>query len=384
MMYHQLSTKNKFLIIGFILLLLTSLWPNNIYILVLFSFSTYIILPINKWWDTTALLLFVFSLLYSAILLMTDQVLSNFILIAYAIAPVAFYRLGRWLLATFRDEEQRQRMLLFGVSLFLLPLFILTVKDIAVVGIINVSRAMTGSISSEEAMSATYYGLLSSIGIGCLPAIFSNGQKIQLRFAYVVVSLLSILVVIHLVNRTGLVIAFVILIISIMYITKMRLNKMIKVFFLLLVVALLMYQLGIINDDIFVAYQSRENNASFEAKDLGGRLQLWTNALNKMFTNPFGWQQESYAHNFLLDTARACGWLPFIILSTVTLVWLKYLLKLLKKVNTSFVLFIVCINISMLMSVMVEPVLDCSILYFSIFMLFWGITRGLSTEKTFK
>ena len=340
-------------------------------------------MPINKWWDTTALLLFVFSLLYSAILLMTDQVLSNFILIAYAIAPVAFYRLGRWLLATFRDEEQRQRMLLLIVSLFLLPLFILMVKDIAVVGIINVSRAMTGSISSEEAMSATYYGLLSSIGIGCLPAIFSNRQKIQLRFAYVVVSLLSILVVIHLVNRTGLVIAFVILIISIMYITKMRLNKMIKVFFLLLVVALLMYQLGIINDDIFVAYQSRENNASFETKDLGGRLQLWTNALNKMFTNPFGWQQESYAHNFLLDTARACGWLPFIVLSIATLGWLKYLLKLLKKVNTPFILFIVSINMSMLMSVMVEPVLDCSILYFSIFMLFWGITRGLSTEKTF-
>ena len=60
----RLKFKYKILLVIFFLVLITSLWPKNIYLLVLFSFLTYVILPIKKCWDRTALVLLLFSLFY--------------------------------------------------------------------------------------------------------------------------------------------------------------------------------------------------------------------------------------------------------------------------------------------------------------------------------
>ena len=55
----RLKFKYKILLVIFFLVLITSLWPKNIYLLVLFSFLTYVILPTKKWWDPTAIVLFI-------------------------------------------------------------------------------------------------------------------------------------------------------------------------------------------------------------------------------------------------------------------------------------------------------------------------------------
>ena len=377
-MFYNLTNKYKALIAIFFLVLLTSLWANNIYILVLFSFLTYLIMPLNKWWDNTSILLFCFSVLYSLILLLTNQVLSYFILCAYAIAPVAFYRFGRFLMTIYPDEESRQKILLYILLSFLVSLFILTFKDILAVGLVNLNRAMTGDIASDDALSATYYGLLSAVGIPCIASIFAREQKLSIRLGFIFISLLSLLVVIHLVNRTGLVIAGGVIIISFLYISQKNPNKKLRYIFLVLILGLVILKSGVLNEEIFAAYQAREANSSFDTEEFGGRLQLWTNAVQNLLVYPFGWHQESYAHNFLLDTARACGLLPFILLLISTFSWIKSVIKLCTRNYTPFILLVISINFSMFLSVMVEPVLDCSILYFAIFVMIWGITQSLS------
>ena len=117
MIFLNLDNKYKILLGLFFTMLLTSLWSNNIYVVVLFSFLTYFILPINKLWDTTSLLLLSFSFIYSIILLITGQVLSYFIVFAYLLAPVAFYRLGRWAIHVYRTDDQRNKILLTIICL---------------------------------------------------------------------------------------------------------------------------------------------------------------------------------------------------------------------------------------------------------------------------
>lgn len=381
MKFLNLNNKYKILLGLFFTLLLTSLWSNNIYVLVLFSLLAYFVLPNNQLWDTTSLLLLSFSFIYSIILLITGQVLSYFIVFAYLLAPVAFYRLGRWLVHVYRTDDQRNEILFIIILLYLTPLFILTIKDILAVGLVNIDRAMTGHINTEGALSATYYGLLSSVGLGCLSAFFAKGQKLSIRIGYILVALFSLLVVVHLVNRSGLIIGVLILITATLWVSRRNFSKSIKVVLLLLLIGLLMYQSEIFNETIFNAYQSRETGSSYDSVEFGGRLTLWVNAVSKVFTSPFGWTQNSYAHNYLLDTARVGGWIPFILLLVATCGWIKYFLKLIKKEYSPFVLYLICISISIFLSMMVEPVLDCSILYFSLFTMFWGMTRDLSTEK---
>lgn len=376
--------KFKLLLVLFFALLLTSLWPGNIYILVFFSILTYFILPINKWWNGTALLLMLFSVLYSVTLVLTNQVHSVFILIAYTISPVAFYRMGIWLLNLFQYDSQRQKLLFTIVLSFLIPLFVLTIKDILVFGVVNMNRAMTGNLDVEDALSATYYGLIASVGIGCVSSVFAKDMKLSLRIGYIVISLLSILVVVHLVNRTGLVIWLVCLFVSFFITAKTKLIRTLPTVIFVSIAAYIVFKLGILGDDVILAYQQRELHETSNAQEFGGRVDLWVDALVKLVYHPFGWERQNYAHNFLLDVARVGGWIPFLILLLATCGWLRSLTNLLRKSQTPFALLITTLNIAMLLSVMVEPVLDSSIFYFSMFVFVWGITSRLNYELLYK
>ena len=107
----KLNIRYKLLLTLFVILLITSLWPGNIYILVAFSFLTYIVLPIKKWWDNTAIILAVFSVFYSLNVLVFNEITSGFNLLSYLISPVAFYRFGKFLSAFYYEDKIRERLL---------------------------------------------------------------------------------------------------------------------------------------------------------------------------------------------------------------------------------------------------------------------------------
>lgn len=379
----KLQPQYKILLALFILLMITSLWTYNIYLLVFFSILTYIVLPYNKECDTTSLVLFLFSIVYSVTVLLTNQVTSYFILLAYAISPVAFYRFGRWLMSVFQLPDERYAILLCIIVSYLLPLFILTLRDISIVGIVNVNRSMGVDHNSNETLSATYYGLVASVGIGYCSSIFARNQKTVTKVVSILVALLSILVVVHLVNRTGLVVAVISLFASLVFSYKFKMNKIILPLLCLAVLCFLVIKFGLVSDDLIAAYQYRETDSSHSIQNAGGRLELWKGALNNLLSHPLGWPRESYAHNLWLDVAGVGGVIPMALLLLSTSLWLKSLAILFRKSLNSFNVVLFSINIAMLFSVMVEPVLDCSVLYFSMFIMIWGITKSAIKEKTY-
>ena len=375
----RLKFKDKLLILLFVAVLLTSLWANNIYLLVMFAAATYIMLPYRSW-DKVCSFLLLFSLAYAMMVIMHGNYGSGFILISYVIAPVAFYRFGKWLMSIFRDDDVRQKLFFAIVLCYSLTLFLLTVKDTAVVGIVNISRVMLEDVGDSSSLAATLYGLMASIGIGCISCIFAKRQSIILRLSFITIAFFSLFVVIHLVNRTGLVVFFSCLIVSMLVVTKLKVVKMIPWMILVFILGLFLVKYGVINEEILTAYQDREISSTANAYELGGRSDIWSDALQKFVTNPFGWPRVEYAHNLWLDIARVGGWLPLFFFILATIAWIKNSLRLIKR-PTTFILLLFSINIAMLIASFVEPVIDASMLFFSIMMMVWGCTTVVSQEK---
>lgn len=373
-----LKFKYKILLVIFFLVLITSLWPKNIYLLVLFSFMTYVILPTKKWWDPTAIVLFFFSSFYLMMTVMTNQYGSGFVLLSMLMAPVGFYRFGLWLMHCFHEEKARQKLLIAIAVCYLLPLFILTIKDVALVGIVNVSRVMLGDADGGDSLAATLYGLMASVGIACISALFTKGQNFWLRLFYIVVALLSIFVVIHLVNRTGLVVCVCCMLVALLFSTKMKLKQIIPIVFFLGLLTAGLAKTGIISEEIISAYQGREMSAASDVSQLGGRSDIWLDAVHQLATHPFGWERVRYAHNLWLDIARIGGWFALLLFLIVTFNWFKSCLRLTRKMLTPFVLIVLSLNTAMFLSSCVEPVIEGSMLFFSLLMMIWGVTANLS------
>ena len=365
----------------FYLVLITSLWSNNIYLLVLFAFLTFITLPLKKFWDGASIMLLLFSVPYSVMSLMTGQYGSGFMFLATLIAPVAFFRFGRWMMTYFVDETSRQKLLVSIIFCYLISLFIMTFKDIAIVGIVNETRVLLEGTHSDTNLAATMYGMMASVGIGCVSVIFITKYNIWHKLANIVLTILSMLVVVHLLNRTGILIFMCCTLISLVLSLKMRLSRAVNVLIIVGIVSFLLINLGIITDDIFAAYQQRELDSTVSAQTLGGRSFIWNDAVNKLLTHPFGWEKEQYAHNLWLDIARIGGWVPLLFFLCVTFDWVKSCYRLVHRKKSPLVLLIVMINLSMLMASFVEPVIDASILFFVIFMMFWGFTKTMSKER---
>lgn len=362
-------------------MLLTSLWPNNIYLLVLFSLTTYIVLPFRKYWDGISLPLLLFSFFYSIVTVISNQYGSGSFLISYLIAPVAFYRFGRWMMSVFYDEKVRQRLLFCIVTCYLLSLFIMTFKDIALVGIVNVSRVLLGDLNDGEGLAATLYGMMAAVGIGCVGACFAKGQKIWVRLGYILIVSLSLLIVMHLVNRTGLIVFLGCLIITLVVSTKMRISKVLLSLLFIAIFTILFINTGVISDEVVEAYMQREVSSTSDATQLGGRRAIWIDAVKNLVTHPLGWNRVHYAHNLWLDIARVGGWLSLLVFLITTMNWCKSLFRLLRKPTKPFYLTVVSVNVAMLIASFVEPVIDGSILFFSLFMMIWGYAKSLSVES---
>lgn len=378
-------TRKKIFLITLCPVLIMSLWVNNIYILFMFSILCWVLLPYKKWWDGISIPLLFFSVFYAGVIVLKGEIASYFLLASYSLAPTAFYRLGCFFMKCFHSDKQMQNLLFFIVGVYLLPLFLLTFQDIVLTGLINDSRQMLMDMGEDNTLAATLYGLMASAGIGFLGTIFAKKQNNWLKIGYIIVAALSLLSVIHLVNRTGLVICVVCLFVAFAVSTKMNVSKMLPFIIVFLAVAVFLSQSSIMGGGMTDAYAGREDNVDADAANAGGRTELWLNALGNMIVSPLGWKLESYAHNLWLDIARVGGWLAFIPFVKASFIYLLKLKKLLKiSVNNSTALLLLCVNVAMLLNAAVEPVIDGSLLFFCLLMLIWGMTVNVVQTYTYK
>lgn len=316
--------------------------------------------------------------------IMNGKIKSNFNLYSYMIAPVAFYRFGRWSMSIFKEDKSRQKFLMFSIFIYLLYFLILTFKDISLVGIVNISRVLLEDAGDNNNINATLYGLMASVGIGCIAIIFIKKENFWLRLGFILLALLAMLGVIHLVNRTGIIIFVTCIVFSLFVSTKFNITKMFWALFVLLILVFAVIKTGIIDQNILDAYTQREESGRYNAASMGGRSDMWLSAIKDMFIHPFGWNPVgyTYAHNMWLDIARIAGLLAFIPFLIATILHIKNLLKSIRsKYFTNFTAIIFSINVSMLLSSFVEPVIEGSLLFFCLLMMIWGITKSLTVEK---
>lgn len=335
----------------------------------------WVLLPYKKWWDGVSVPLLFFSVSYAGIVLYRGENPGWSFIFSILFAPTAFYRLGRFLMKTIQVEEQRQKMLIFVIGVYLLPLFLLTAQDMALTGLINDSRQMLLDMGDEDSLNATIYGLMASAGIGCIGAVLAKQQNKWLKLGLILVAALSLLSVIHLVNRTGLVICAACLFVGFALSTRMDISKMLPILLIFIVVGVFLSESGVLGSDVSEAYADREGDTDTDAASAGGRTELWLDAIGNLFVSPLGWKLERYAHNMWLDIARAAGWLAFFPFVKATIAYLLKLRSLFKKgCKDNTLLILVCINAAMLLNASVEPVIDGSFMFFSLLMLVWGMT----------
>ena len=137
---------------------------------------------------------------------------------------------------------------------------------------------------------------------------------------------------------------------------------------------------GILGDDILNAYEQRSNVKGYGTMTAGGRTELWMKSLENMFRYPMGWEQGFYAHNLWIDMAKIGGWISLIPFLIVTVTVICRVLTLFRKGNSSFSHAIIVLNLAMFLAAFIEPVMEASILYFSLLMLIWGATVAISNE----
>ncbi len=372
------NTLFKLLLLLFAAILYLSALAGMSYIMLSFSILVVILLPFSKLLDKTGLFLVLFSLFYSFLLLLKGPEIR---ILVYLLCPGAFYVFGRYLSQKLSYKGIIDFILL-TILLFGLRTYLATIVDVSETGIINPIRTMNRSGSGDGDMAATLFGLNVSLGFVGLSAYFVKPKvKVPLYFTLLVSFCLSTLTVVHLINRTGLILIVLCTTAVLMYYSVRKAAKIFAIVGVALILAFIFIPaLQSIYADINEAYSLREINEAGEAHTFGDRLWRWEDAIKRIFTDPLGWDgraQYNYAHNLWLDVARQTGIIPFILLLVSTILGSKKILFLARRHKAdSLVALLGGIMVVMLISAFMEPVMEGFDLYFYLMCLFWGIASN--------
>lgn len=378
-----LSLKYKFLYFSLFITLLSAFGPfgiNEIYILLSWAVIAWIIIPITRVWDKNIYWLFLFSLFYVFVIYIQGNVKSNFALIFMLLSPV-FYRFGSFSMEVFRSEKSRLILLFLLILSYLVFLFVITYEDIVEVGFINPTRViLLDYVNEESSMAATLYGLAASTGIACISMMFAHNINVFLKYGLIILSVLSMLVVLHLVNRTGVILFVVSVLFSYYYSSKASYSRFVILLVIILIFFIFLLKSGIVDQEIIEAYEKREDRSEGAASELGGRSLHWSNAISNLLSSPFGWEFKHYAHNLWLDIARAAGWIPFSAFIVVSINIFRDAILIFRKGVTPFRLLILTMLMSILINSFVEPVIEGSKMFFSILLIVFGMVSAIRTQ----
>ena len=297
------------------------------------------------------------------------------------IAPVAYYRFGSWAICWLEDDKKKLQFLFISILLYLIPVLLLTIQDILIVGFVNESRYLLSDIGKEEStLSATIYGLMSSAGIAFVSIIFAESLKLKEKAVFFSLAAIALVIVVHLINRTGIVLLITSIILSFGYSTGMRLSKVVSSLLLLLLVLVIIIKSGLVSQEIIDAYIERESGTTDNAAELGGRSGKWQAAISDLMSSPLGWKRVGYVHNLWLDLAAVAGWIATIPFVVATINVLKTTFRMIKRNVTPFRLVVVTMVVAMFLNCMVEPVIEASLLFFVLMMFVWGMLKAESEE----
>ena len=370
---------NRTLQVAFFVMLFTCLWSNlSIYVIVIFTVLAIPILPIKNYVDKTAICLGLFSVFYCLPMLYWG-ITSLFNFVSYLLCPFVFYIYGKYVAAKLSPWDTLSSFIGIGILLFSGVLYISVMQDIKQNGFVNVMRALPiwGMDVENDSLSATLYGIVASLGFVGLPIFLVKTEvKQSMKLLYLLLFVLSLVSVVHLVNRTGLVVTLACFICVSVYSFRGRKSYTLLVGGLVLILTIIVIYPYLISPDVFEAYSNR-NQGIGEINTAGGRMGKCGVVLQNIFRFPFGWDVEEpqygYAHNLWIDIARVSGIIPFVFFLIVTFMSYYKLLKMLMLKDMAITPLILGLHICFFLSLFVEPVIEALPLYFYLYLMLWGI-----------
>ena len=361
------------------------LWMNGycVYILILLLPILFIFKRYNIWSLTIGL----FSTIYAGNIFIQNG-LSTSEIVFYFLFPILLYQSGQWISQKFRTYNNIIVLLCIMAMCMALPAIIANITDAFSTGeIVNIKRRIIVE-GSDSVRSATGYGMMLSIMCGCFGILLiksDNKFNSKLKFTLVVFSLAALFSNIHLVNRTGIFIAGISLIIAVL--TPPAKLKYILYAFLVGACIGIIYFLFAENEElmkIFDSYTTRDSGIS-NIGSISGRDERWSLGLIQIFTEPFGDPKGlryegtyNYAHNLIIDGGIKGGVLCFFLLIAIFIkLWLM-LIKIYKSKTLSrfYKYLLLTIGVTLFLQCMTEPIIEGLPQYLFYLMFYMGaITR---------
>lgn len=338
----------------------------------------------NKYIDAQFIIILCYSVIYSISAYLNgffDAAKGN--LIFYSIYPPLFYLIGRILSKKNTDNIY---VIFFIIStLFAIGVIYDVIVDINRNQFINPTRRIEfadGTLSN----SATLMGMHVSLAVASMGLLFSpvqSGQERLYKILFIIVSVLGCMCIIHLINRTGL----IILAISIITIIALNFNKKYIPYLSLTIIVIiigfiLISSNPLIWNNIESAYISREDDKEYGIQTGGGRTELWKKGIENIFIYPTGYPNPTlrteYCHNYWLDTSSTGGDLSLLFLLLATFIHIKKSFFLIKNLKNVFLRsLIIVFNIAFFLTCFVEPVMEGSPIYIFMLYMFAGINSEL-------
>ncbi len=370
--------ESGFLILFFFITLSLNHSFGYLTLIALFSIMCFFMITIKKRTiNKQEALIILFLITYALFSSLNNHTYKSSSVILYFIAPFFFYQFGEYVAHRYKSNNAFVLFWFIVVLLYSFDTFYFSIESIISSGQIIGTDINNRTLEFESAgksfsMSATNVGLAMDIAMVGLPMLFiENNNKRRLAFA--ILFLLGLATTLHMINRTGLIIAVLCLLTIIAYRYKKNIFALLFSIFLIFVTLYSLISFEIIDNDIISVYTERNDDLS----TAGNRTIRWSEAIIQLPLNPFGWSDGKayYIHNMWLDIARIAGLIPFIILVYFSLKSFKDSFTLINKNQNSLSYLLLGLNVCFFMSCFVEPIVAGThlLLYFML----WGFTSQI-------
>lgn len=339
--------------------------------------------------DRQSTLLLLFSITYTLFTFFSRSIDIKDV-VGYSLCPFVFYCFGRYVIKSFACRSDYIKCFFFLIVISTSAIFYYySYLDYTYMGIVSISRRLV--IEGTEVKNATYYGLVGSIGFAGISAFFYNLKLKKSIFEYglFVAGILSALSIIHLLNRTGIVLILTTFILLILYKLSGKKSFSNSSFIFLFVLFIISYYFiqsidsSNSNNIIYDAYSNR--NDSLEGA--GGRVWRWWLGVKNLFLYPLGWStvqgyETLYAHNLWLDIARSGGVLPFLIFLIYTVRDIKNFVTVFRaRIKNIIAYLLIAFSLVFCLSSFVEPIIDGFVLYFYLYCMIGGCLSQYCREQ---
>lgn len=370
-----------FVVLLFLITLLMTLTPYGIYFWMILGGMLLFVISWFRYLDVSAIFVGLFGFFYGIFSVMFNVSYSGSSFLSYFMVPLPLYCLGRWFFSCLKRQDSQIEILIF-LSLACISFVLLyrTVMDVAQGEIVSINR--TFEIEGVETISSTLYGMYAAVTMVGLPVFFTSLQKRTLQsWLFLLLALLGILTTIHLVNRTGLVIAVVVTLVGCIYRSRANMGRFFLLVGIIVTIIYVLIEMKVIPQEAIEAYEVRNEVSEQSGTSLaGGRGHRWLDAIGRVFYMPFGWYRQEYitgygyVHNWWLDVGRLVGLIPFLLLLVPTIISIKNCFKLFRKRNNKIHLLLISLNIVLFLATFVEPVMEGSVMIAYYYIFVWGLT----------